>query len=283
MEGTTMFLDIFIHVPKCAGRTVRTHIENQYSAEERFDPHHPYYLDKISRVLGAAERKICQTNWPLIKKSWINSYLTSLSPTQRDAIRCISGHAAYYGIHELFERQPRYFVFLREPLARFVSYYNYMGTVRVTPERLIKYEIQRKNGTIRSVDEWLEESNLNLHSMSSFLLHTLRAENLLQSFTVPSLEDMEDVRDMLSSFYFVGLTENKDDMEFTLRQLGIKSRLSDTNVLRTKDTYLKPANLDEARKIVAEKCPFDIELYDYAVQLNREKKAQLPEYDTAAR
>lgn len=275
-----MFLDIFVHIPKCAGGTIQEHIEHQYSGEERFGPHNPYYKEKISRILNKADQKLCQTDSTLVRRSWIHAYLSSLDPDQRNSIHSIYGHAAYYGIHELFDHQPRYFTFLREPLARFISLYNYILTVRVTPERLVKNEIQKNDGSLRSLDEWLEEANLNLYSISSFLVHTHHAENLLQSYPVPDQKDMEDIKKMLASFYFVGLTENKEDMEFTFKQLAINSRLPNRNVLNTKETYLKPASLKKAQEIVAERCPFDIELYEYAVQLNHEKKMQLPEYKT---
>lgn len=267
-----MFLDIFVHIPKCAGGTIQEHIESQIPESERFGPHNPYYKQEIARVLRGSERKQCQTDSTLVKRSWIMAYLSSLSPARRNSIRCVYGHAAHYGVHTLFERQPRYFTFLREPLARFVSYYNYIRTARVTPQRLTGYEIQKSDGSLRTVDEWLEEANLAQYSMTGFLLHTLRAENLLQSIPPFGENDLGDIKTMLSSFYFVGLTENKEDMEFVFNQLGIVKDLPDRNVLRKKETYFTPANAEHAQKVVAERFPFDVELYQYAAQLNRASK-----------
>jgi hypothetical protein len=278
MKETKMCLNIFVHIPKCAGGTVKRHIEWEYRENERFHPHIKY-KDIMMKVLNSAEQAEWAANATRIKRSWISKYLYSLPDSQRRSIRCIYGHATYYGIHEAFDQKPRYFTFLREPLARFISLYNYMLTVRVTPERLERYEILKKDGTLRSLDEWLEQTNIGQFSMTNFLSQVYDTEDLLQSFCAPSQKELETVKNMLRDFYFVGLTENDDDIEFTYGRLGITKCLPDKNVLRTKDTYIKPKSSEDARKIIMVKCPFDIELYEYARQLNHEKREQVLDYE----
>jgi len=275
-----MYLDIFVHIPKCAGGTVKRHIEWEYRESERFRPHRRY-KDVIMKALSAAEQAEWEANPTFIRRSWISKHLRSLTDSQRRSIRCIYGHATYYGIHEAFDQEPRYFTFLREPVARFISLYNYMLTVRTTPDRLERYELLKEDGVLRSLEEWLEQANIGQFSMTSFLSQVHSAENLLQSFCIPSQKDLEIAKNMLRDFYFVGLTENDDDIEFTYSRLGITKRLPDKNVLRTKDTYIKPKSNEDAKRIIRAKCPFDVELYEYAEQLNREKKVQLPDYEKA--
>lgn len=273
-----IIVNVFVHINKCAGGTVQNHIENQFSYDERFGPHNLYYKEKISQTLGIFDDKKWIHDSAIVKKSEVHKYLANLSVSQKNTIACVYGHAAYYGIHIPLGREARYFTFLREPLARFVSYYNYIRAIRVTSERLIRNEIQKRDGTLRSLDDWLAEANLNSYSMASFLLHSYQSENLLQDFPIPTEIDMYQIKKMLASFYFVGLTEQKEDMDFTLGSLGIKTFLQDTNVLQKKDTYMTPHDMKTARKIVEKRCPMDVELYEYAKKLNLEKKEQIPNY-----
>lgn len=97
-------LVIFVHIPKTAGRTLRTIIRSQYRPEQ-----------------------ICITN-PLPGDPF-HDYLNL--PTERKAeLRIVQGHFAY-GLHEHVERPAVYVTMLRDPIARVISYYRF---VRDHPE-----------------------------------------------------------------------------------------------------------------------------------------------------
>ncbi len=283
-KSADSFLYIFLHIPKCAGGTTSNHIQWKYGGSANLDPDSKD-RQVIVKSLDAEEVEMAREEWKLnpylIKRSWIEKYIRSLSAHQRESIRCIHGHAVPYGVHAYFERPSRYITFLREPTARFVSLYNYIATVRVTPERLRLYEIQKDNGKIRTLEEWLEEAHLPYISMTGFLAQMHSTEDLIQSHYSPSQADLENVKHMLADFYFVGLTENDDDIQFVYNRLGVVKYLADLHVLSKTGSYSKPRNYEEARKIVLKKCPFDEELYEYARQLNFEIKKRLNDYPRA--
>lgn len=76
------------------------------------------------------------------------------------------------------------------------------------------YEVHKEDGKIRSLDEWIREANLNNNSMVSFLAQMYNSDDLMPIYYAPSLSDFENVKRMLEEFYFVGLTEEKDDIQF---------------------------------------------------------------------
>lgn len=54
--------------------------------------------------------------------------LIEMPQAQRDELAFISGHV-HYGIHEVWSTPASYFTFLREPIARTVSAYNFLGVI----------------------------------------------------------------------------------------------------------------------------------------------------------
>ncbi len=156
-----------------------------------------------------------------------------------------------------------------------------MATVRVSPERLMLYEIQKENGQIRTLEEWLEEANLGDNSMTSFLAQMYNGEDFTKLHFSPSQTDLDNVKRMLADFYFVGLTESDDDFQFVYNRLGINTYLKDLHVLSKKGLYSKPRSYEDARRIISRKCPFDRELYEYTVQLNSELKNRMKDYSRA--
>lgn len=275
------YLYVFLHIPKCAGGTTSSHIQAKYSGSANLDPG-SQDRQAIINSLDAEEAQMAEeeakANPYLMKRSWIDNYIRSRPVHQREAICCIHGHAVPYGVHEHFTRRCRYLTFLREPTARFISLYNYMATVRVTPERLTLYEIQRDNGKVRTVEEWLEEANLSHNSMTSFLAQMYNAEDITQLHYSPSQADLENVKQMLADFYFVGLTESDDDIQFAYNRLGIVNSLPDSHTLSKSSSYARPRNYEEAKRIILQKCPLDAELYEYGVQLNRDLKKEMKDY-----
>ena len=94
-------LYIFLHIPYTAGTTFRNAILNS------FNPGATLTLYGKEKSSGIVKRDI-----------------SDLATEERNSIRFILGHQVWYGIHELFERSPKYITFLRDPVARvFADYY----------------------------------------------------------------------------------------------------------------------------------------------------------------
>ncbi|GAI20235.1 unnamed protein product, partial [marine sediment metagenome] len=100
-------LYIFLHVMKTGGTTIREHIVENFRKEEYLF----LYLNK----------------YPFLReKKDIKHYISSLTKKRRDKLKIIFGHRSYYGLHELFpDREVRYIAFLRNPIDRIISHYNF--------------------------------------------------------------------------------------------------------------------------------------------------------------
>jgi len=90
----------FVHIPFSAGTTVRNAILASHGADEVFDC---YGWRRTSATIADEIR--------------------ALSPARRDRVKFLIGHQVWFGIDELFDREVRYFTFLRNPISRTVSAY----------------------------------------------------------------------------------------------------------------------------------------------------------------
>lgn len=193
-------VDIFIHVPKCAGGTVQNHVDYEYRDGVNLLLR-PYFKDKaILKTMSDAERAEWNAGSPLKK----NGYPPIFAPSVFPAVQKFAVSADIPPMDAPF------------------------------------------------------------------------------SAAISSRDSLEMLKKMLADFYFVGLTEDSDDVNFTLNRLGVTKYLPDKNVLSKKKSYARPKDSAHARKLVAQKCPFDVELYEYALQLKNEMKARIPDYDSTA-
>ncbi len=279
-------LYIFVHIPKCAGTTVSHHIVHQYPYPKSINPF--TIRENIVEGQEGADITSLKKQWLIqqyLKKSWIETYLRSLSVTQRNAIRCIYGHLVYDGIHELFDKEPRYFTFLREPTARYISFNNYHKLTQRRqrePKRGQLFEIQKDDEELLSLNEWLETASLQAYSMTNFLAQVNCAEDLYGTKHNAFSEGcLEKIKNMLENFYFVGLTESADDMNFVYNRLTVRKYISSKQTFRNSNAYSAPNDFEAVRKFLSKKYSFEYGLYEYVVELNRKLKAQIPDYDKA--
>jgi hypothetical protein len=96
---------IFLHIPKTAGSTLMRILENQYGSERVLKLYDSTYGDEVA----------------------------SLSAEELSRTRVIAGHF-YFGAHHRLPARFRYLTFLREPVARVLSHYEF---VRRRPEHYL--------------------------------------------------------------------------------------------------------------------------------------------------
>src|SRR5688572_8721599 len=89
---------VFLHVPFSAGTTIRNAITASHSAEAIFDCY--------GRGRTSAS---------------ITDDIKALPEARRRSIKFVIGHHVWFGIDKLFDREVRYFTFLRNPISRAVS------------------------------------------------------------------------------------------------------------------------------------------------------------------
>ena len=120
---STKYLYIFLHVPKTAGTTLNFHALKNLSAEEVLD------LTSLKPDLNTNKYMKNLYKPGFVKKS-VDMIIESISGKALDKkILICDSHFAYYGIHKYFNREPRYFTFVRNPAARVISIYNYLSTL----------------------------------------------------------------------------------------------------------------------------------------------------------
>lgn len=252
-------LYIFIHVPKCAGSTLSYHLRENLRPGEFFPAHY-------SRI-GNARREDSR----LFTREDLVGHLFSLE--NKDAVKAAAGHLAYYGMHECFGRPARYVTFLRHPVARTVSHYNFLRT-RLGSNRYLtpglREDLMGDNGEPLGFEAWLEKSAFWKNYMTKFF------------HSAPETEDFEadashlnKIKADLAHFYFVGKAENyRKDALFLYYKLGIRKQFPDRNVTEKKYAGLIGRRVEET--IVAG-CALDMELYEWASVLNRRIKRR-PDY-----
>lgn len=245
-------LYIFIHIPKCAGTTLRENILLNYSSKEVLCIYKKYHQDFSDS-----------------KK--VENFISNLSEKRRKQIKVIIGHIVHYGIHKLFlDRVPQYVTFLRNPFDRIFSFYNYHRTML---DNGINVELCEKvlfsNGEIMDFgDEWLSKNNPKTNNrITSFLYSRFYGKNLRPDEI--SETDVLDIYSILNDFYFVGLTENKEDIHFFYHLLGLKKFRKNENVSKK---FFIPQDFKKLKKEIFPYYKYDLKLYNYAKMKNNQFK-----------
>jgi hypothetical protein len=237
MDENTDVIYIFLHMPKSAGTTFRHHIENNFSSEEILGLYH------------ADRHKLTRDD--------VFAKVSAFSVAQKQKLRVVYGHEVYYGVHELLDRPSRYVTFLRDPIEKTISFYNYRMQQGIRKKQIDEAHLP-------SFEEWLQGSP----GMHDGMLGDLVKYGFADGYDVsePSL------RAIVDKFYFIGTTESfDDDALFLYHEMGVRRFFRDQN---KSQRYLSPADLERVRPLITEKTPLDRRVYEHAVAWNREFKSR---------
>ena len=242
------YLYIFLHIPKTGGSTFRKHIEKNFSEEERLlIAYHELRFNKKAPTKSDFTKAF--------KKDF-----SKLSPRRKEKIKIIYGHEIPYGVHEFFQKPSRYIIFVRNPLKRALSLYNFFRTryERETTSgrkrRHYKYQLL-VGGKIPNFEKWLDTK----FGISGSGVETTQQH--LKSLGYLKGLKTKNVKRMFEKFYFVGITQNLDrDMNYLFDEMSINRFFVRQNV-STK--YVKKPSMKEL-KIIKEKTEISSYIFEEA-------------------
>jgi hypothetical protein len=283
INNQDQYLYIFIHINKCAGSTIGSHISQTYHPDQ--------YLQLYAKEVLAHQQSNHGDRYEFnhyfrheglrIRKQWVADLIESIPAKKKKSIRYLYGHLTYYGIHDLFDREPRYFIFLRHPVSRTLSHYNYLVSKR--PDRLKYFKIMEpKDNRILPFEEWLTmDIPPASNHMSWFLSRRIEGDWMSDYHShLATRGDLENAEELLSRMYFVGLTETKYDLDFIYYKLKIKRILQNQNV--SKSQHIFPLDPEILKNLILSRNKLDQELYDHAICLRKAKIATIKDYEKSS-
>lgn len=241
-------LYIFLHIHKCAGTFLVRMLERNFPKNSMLSIY--YYLKELG----------LKDEYHIHAEEWVKN----LPERQREQVRVIIGHGAYYGIHKYFPGEPRYILLLRPPLSRTISQY------RFNLKSAKEYGHEFAGGSLRNdrVTPFLEwmESETRMRNYQTWYLHNWLCRHDHYHHRVTAA-DLEEVKKKMEDLFFVGTVSNNSlDIPYLLGLLGCWRFVPPANVSRG-----PMPDISDAEKAAASKeyLALDNNLLDHAAALNR--------------
>lgn len=251
-------LYVVLHLYKTAGKTLLRHFQNNMRGRG--------FVRMYTSRMGLDKADAgANPGWD---EGRVLEYLgAKLGPDTR----CLFGHMAFYGIHELPQaagRDVRYIVFLREPAARIVSLYNYL---RSHSTNVWHQEVVEHNW---SMEEWFRQSRglwLRNGQLRQLLLWSHK--EVLHERQL-SREHLEAGKKVLEAMWFIGTTETfAADLSYLTTAMAFRDVAFDAVANASSgEKQIDPQLLMRIR----EENALDSELYDYACALRRQQMEKRP-------
>jgi Galactose-3-O-sulfotransferase len=227
---------IFLHIPKTGGTTLHHFLERCYPKDQ-----------------------ICSFKDPNCRSEIEN--FKRLATGKREAYRLIKGHLSF-GFHRHLPGHSTYITFLREPIARTLSFYHY---ARNHPNHYLYPVLKDDHVDLKTL---LKERTANTHELFNLQTSMIAGDELDDPQRPADLAALERAKQNLRShFQLVGLTEEFDaSLRLLSHTFGWKVRFyTKKNVTRRKPPI---ETLDtETRMLLRAANALDIELYQFAREL----------------
>ena len=238
-DGQTSTLMV-VHIPKCAGTTLRIILERQYP------------IERIFKIMGGIQQE--------------RRNLAALAPEEKRELQAVFGHMCWGWHEELAEGQDyQYITMLREPTERVLSLYAYCKLPRhYLKDAIVGMDLKTfiASGVTSVCDNGMVRQ---LCGSDRFLQHP--GQDMLIPFGEVTAGHLEDAKRNLDRCAVVGIAEKFDDFLTTCRErFGWRIPVyKDQNV--THWARPKLADLDRQTKEAIDRyTQLDRELYEYAWQ-----------------
>lgn len=281
------YIYAFLHVPKCAGISVRRNIQESCDKDVLLKC---YSVDFHLQEFGEKNEII-----PLdhVRELQLDQ-LRKMNEFEKDKIQVIYGHEVFYGIHKFFKKKVRYIMLLRDPYSRIVSLYNYyVGSQYDVMERLLKdpEDIEAKflkeklknelfldeTNKIPDFECWAKNAVELMNTEGGFsrdsIVRFLTYNRFIDGKPMDRFVDIESIKNALKKFYFIGILENgKEDLKLIYNLLGIKEYHEKVNVSKK---YYDPKNNILMKQIFKETFDVDYLIYEESKKQNESFKKTL--------
>jgi hypothetical protein len=226
---------IFLHIPKTGGTTLHHVLERYYSKEQ-----------------------ICSFKDP-DRHNDIESF-KGLSKAKREAYRLIQGHLSF-GFHRHLPGRSTYITFLREPIARALSFYYY---AKSDPDHYLYPLLTDGQVDLKTL---LRQQTATTHELFNLQTSMIAGDEWADPLRPADHDALERAKQNLRTHFRVGLTEEFDaSLQMLSQTFGWKIKAyTKKNVTRRKPQI---KTLDaETRALLREANALDTELYQFAREL----------------
>ena len=253
-------LYILLHIYKTAGQTLEANIRLNLDRTRAIPMYvGPMGLD-IHKAIGSPANP-----------GWITDRVTAYARERvSEQANVVYGHMAFYGLHKCLGHsvQPRYGVFLRQPVERIISLYYYLRN------KSVNHWHEELTQAGWDLSEWLEHSQaLWQHNGQVRQLLIGSDESVLHQRDLTTAH-LEAAKRHLQNFWHIGLTERFEaDAQYLYGVLKFRKFHAEKQVNVTPQ---KPSVSDELRQHISRYCALDLELYAYAKRLRLARMATQP-------
>lgn len=241
---------IFVHVPKCGGRSLEDAIKKGINIQD-VNKEYVRIDSKRSAKMSSILYKTDYTNGDINDYDILNfsqEYLVySLS---NNNIKFISGHCPFNNItFEAFKHQYKYVTVLRDPVKKWFSNFNFR-----------KYRESDHWKIDEDIHEYLKTDRGRYHGYDYAKYYGgIRKDN-----NYHSREVIENAKNNLHLFSAVGILENMIDLKGKFKNtFNINLNIQSKNVTQKSNEYKHDQQII---KQIEEICSTDMEIYNYAVK-----------------
>ena len=236
-------LILFLHVPRTGGTTFRDIVKHQYK---------PYEILEIKHFENAVD------------------VITNISEGKVKLLKIVIGHFTF-GIHEYFPQVCKYITFIRNPIDRVISTYNYTINHPSHPDHSKVKDISIDDYLNSKINRLIDNGQVRI---LSGIIHT----NEEPVFGDCDLDMLKKAKENVENhFLFVGLSEKYDQSLILIKDLlkweqpfySIANVSKNKNIYHNKQLSLKIADLNK----------IDINFYDDLRDSFNEKINELPNFN----